>query len=42
MRKLFQPIKSVIVQMNPNEHDFQKQLFTNVYKIGALNKIPQN
>ena len=28
-RKLFQQIVSVIVQLNPNKHDFQKQPFTN-------------
>ena len=36
MRKLFQQIVSIIVQLNPNKHDFQKQPFTNFYKIGPL------
>ena len=30
VRKLFQQIVSVIVQLDPNEHDFQKQPFANV------------
>ena len=34
--KLFQQIVSVIVQLNPNEHNFQKQPFTNVFKLGVL------
>ena len=30
MEKFFQQIVSVIVQLNPTEHDFQKQSSTNV------------
>ena len=38
MEKFFQQIVSVIVQLNPNEHDFQKQSSTNVLR-NSFSKI---
>ena len=32
MRKLFQQIVSIIIQLNPNKYDFQKQSFTKVFR----------
>ena len=33
MKMVCEEIVSVIVQFNPNEHDFQQQLFTDVLQI---------
>ena len=36
MRKLFQQIVSIIVQLNPNKHDFKSNRLKKFYKIGPL------
>ena len=41
MRKLFQQIVLVIVQLNLNEHDFQKQPVTNVLQNRCSEKFPE-
>ena len=39
MRKMFQQIVSIIVQLNPNKHDFQKLPFTNVLQNRSFRKF---